>query len=105
MEVTRAAVAECLKYVIDPEVGINIVDLGLVYDLQVALPDISLTLTMTTPACPMSSHITQQARAILERVRGAEHVEVDLVWQPAWSPQMMDREVRRQRFGARFASY
>lgn len=103
VEVTRTAVAECLKYVVDPEVGINIVDLGLIYDLQVALPAISLKLTMTTPACPMSRHIARQARTILERVRGAERVEVALVWNPAWTPQMMDPGVSRQRFSRRFA--
>lgn len=102
MAVTRSSVAECLKYVIDPEVGINIVDLGLVYDLQVELPVISLKLTMTTPACPMSGPITKHARAILERVRGAEVVQVETVWELAWSPEMMDPEVSRRHFGGRF---
>lgn len=85
--------------------GINIVDLGLVYDLDVELPRIAVRLTMTTPACPMSGHITKHARAILERVRGAEEVEVDLVWQPAWTPQMMDPDVSRRHFGGRFTGY
>ena len=101
-EVTREAVAGCLKYVIDPEVGLNIVDLGLVYDLQVALPAVALRLTMTTPACPMSGHITRQAQAILERIRGVEQVDVELVWDPPWSPAMLDPEASRRHFGGRF---
>lgn len=102
MDVTRTAVAGCLKYVIDPEVGLNIVDLGLVYDLQVALPAVAVKLTMTTPACPMSGHITKHARAILERIRGVEEVDVELVWDPPWSPQMMDPEASLRHFGGRF---
>ena len=100
--VTRAAVASCLKYVIDPEVGMNIVDLGLVYDLQVDVPRVALRLTMTTPACPMSSHITRQAQTILERIRGVERAEVELVWDPPWSPAMMDPEASLRHFGGRF---
>lgn len=103
VHVTRPAVVECLRYVIDPEVGVNIVDLGLICDLQVELPRISVEITMTTPACPMSGQILQQVRGTLERVKGAEEVEVDLVWEPAWSAEMMDPDVRERRFGGRFA--
>lgn len=94
--------AECLKYVIDPEVGINIVDLGLVYDIELAPPHISVSITMTTPACPLSGHISNHAYAVLERIRGVEDVDVDIVWQPPWSPQMMDPEVGARHFGRHF---
>jgi metal-sulfur cluster biosynthetic enzyme len=98
-EVTRKAVAEVLKYVIDPEVGINIVDLGLVYDLQIHPPHIGLTLTMTTPACPLSGHISNHARMILERVKGVDEVDVDIVWDPPWSPHMIEPSARAHLMG------
>src|SRR5690625_1994835 len=75
--VGRLDVAECLKYVIDPEVGINIVDLGLVYDIQLDLPRVSLVLSMTTPACPLSGHIAHHARAVPEPARGIEDGDLD----------------------------
>ena len=99
--VTRPAVVERLRAVIDPEVNLNIVDLGLIYDLRVAPPTVALTLTMTTAACPLSGYIVQQARSVLEALPGVERVEVDLAWQPAWSPQMIDAAVRANRFGSR----
>lgn len=97
----RKDVARVLKYVIDPEVGINIVDLGLVYDLQLEDERASLTLTMTTPACPMSRYIMQQSEMVLSRIRGIFDVDVDLVWNPPWSPAMIEPEVRERVFGGR----
>lgn len=97
----RKEVARILKYVIDPEVGINIVDLGLVYDLRLEGERASITLTMTTPACPMSRYIMQQSEMVLSRVRGIFDVDVDLVWDPPWSPVMIEPEVRAHMFGRR----
>lgn len=72
VEPTRLHIAECLRRVIDPEVGINIVDLGLIYDLQVEEDQATVTvrLTMTTPVCPMSSYIKQEVGRALQRVPG-----------------------------------
>src|SRR5690625_7995834 len=84
--VGRLDVAECLKYVIDPEVGINIVDLGLVYDIQLDLPRVSLVLSMTTPACPLSGHISNHARAVLAPGRGHDDVELRIILQPPGFP-------------------
>lgn len=97
----RKEVARVLKYVIDPEVGINIVDLGLVYDLRLEGDRADLVLTMTTPACPMSRYIMQQADMVLSRIRGIFEVDVRLVWDPPWSPAMIEPEVRERMFGAR----
>lgn len=97
----RKEVARVLKYVIDPEVGINIVDLGLVYDLHLEGERAALVLTMTTPACPMSRYIMQQAEMVLSRIRGILDVDVQLVWDPPWSPAMIEPEVREKTFGGR----
>ncbi len=95
----RPAIIDRLRQVIDPEVGINIVDLGLVYDVRVEGGIAELDLTMTTPACPMSSYIAREAEGALRGLLGLEDTEVSLVWQPPWSFQMMDPEVRAARFG------
>ena len=91
------AVREALKQVIDPEVGLNVVDLGLVYGVEIDARRVRVTMTMTTPACPLSAHIEQEARrSILERCPSTSDVEIELVWSPPWSPQMMTDEAKRQ---------
>lgn len=79
---------------IDPEVGLNIVDLGLLYNLQIEDGHVTVLLTMTTPACPMSSYIKQQVGAALRRVPGIRRGIIELAWDPPWSPYMMDPEIR-----------
>lgn len=80
---SRLEVVERLRSVIDPELGLNIVDLGLIYDLQV-LPDgtVEIKLTMTTPACPMSSYIKQEVARVLQRTPGIRRGIIELVWEP-----------------------
>ncbi len=92
--VSRLDVAERLRTVIDPELGINIVDLGLVYDLRVGVDGVEVDITMTTPACPLSSYITQQIEVALRLLAGDGAIRVELVWSPRWSPAMMAETVR-----------
>lgn len=90
-------VLEALRSVIDPEVGVNIVDLGLVYGAEMADGDVRVTLTMTTAACPLGEALTAQAEAaIRQHVAGARSVTVDLVWDPPWRPAMMSDAARAQ---------
>lgn len=77
-----------LRDVTDPELGVSIVDLGLVYGVSVEEGAVRVTLTMTTPACPMSRLITNAIRHALRRAPDVESVEIDLVWSPRWSPDM-----------------
>ena len=95
---TRPQIAERLRSVIDPEVGLNIVDLGLIYDLQVEEAAVTIRLTMTTPACPMSSYIKQEVGEALQEVHGLKRGTIETVWEPAWSPHMIEPDVRRRRF-------
>lgn len=88
-----------LTQVLDPEVGMNIVDLGLVYDIRIAAERIEVDITMTTPACPMSSMIADQVRdVVIAGVVAGTEVVVNLVWEPAWDASMMS-EHARQHFG------
>ena len=90
-----------LTQVIDPEVGMNIVDLGLVYDIRIAPETIEVDITMTTPACPMSSMIADQVRDVVgAEVPAGTDVVVNLVWEPAWDASMMSDHAR-EHFGWR----
>jgi metal-sulfur cluster biosynthetic enzyme len=96
-ESTPADVLDALRHIVDPEVGMNIVDLGLVYTVEVGGGDVSVRLTMTTAACPLGESISEQARtAILRQVPGATSVNVELVWDPPWEPSMMSDAAREQ---------
>ncbi len=98
---TRAAIADSLRAVIDPEVGLDIVALGLIYDLHVEHGTATVRLTMTTPACPMSNYIKQQVGGVLQRVPGLRRGIVELVWEPLWSPVMIEPEARARLYGGR----
>lgn len=94
--IAREPIVAALRTVLDPEVGINIVDLGLVYDIEVQDRDIRLTLTMTSSACPLGPYLQKSAeRAIRTRVPSTGSLEIAMVWQPAWDPAMMSSEARR----------
>lgn len=94
---TPAEVREALRHVVDPEIGINIVDLGLVYDIEIQDARVRVTMTMTSPACPLGDYLKDLSdSAIRQRVPGVQEVEIALVWEPPWNPDMMAEEVRRQ---------
>ncbi len=95
--VTIDEVLQVLKQVIDPELGINIVDLGLVYDAAVEGDYVDIKMTMTTPACPLYKHLTEQAEMCLRRsLPTLKAVSIELVWEPEWNPMMMSGEAQAQ---------
>jgi metal-sulfur cluster biosynthetic enzyme len=93
----KDAIVEALRTVLDPEVGINVIDLGLVYGIEQSDQDICLTMTMTSAACPLGAYLQESAeRAIRARLPHARAVAISMVWQPAWDPAMMSPEARKQ---------
>lgn len=84
---------ELLKEVIDPEININIVDLGLIYDIEYKKSEsISVDMTLSTPACPLGDVIISNAQQTIERFYKDEKVSIQLVWEPVWSPEMVTPE-------------
>lgn len=96
------AVREALRQVDDPEAGMNIVELGLVYGIEVTADAVLIDLTMTTAACPMAEMIMDQARAAVAAIAPAgTRVDVRLVWDPPWTPDKMTG-IAREHFGWTF---
>ena len=89
-------VRNALRFVIDPEVGVNIVDLGLVYDLKVRPDAVDVKMTMTSPTCPLHAVITRNVENIVRaKFHAARNVKIELVWDPPWSPRMMSQKARQ----------
>ncbi len=92
---SEGQVLEALKSVVDPELGINIVDLGLVYEVDIAESgDVDIRYTLTTMGCPIGPLIEDQMRAFLAPVPGIGEVRPEMVLRPAWSPEMMSDEAK-----------
>ncbi len=92
---TKETVLNILHNVIDPEVGVNIVDLGLVYGVEITGHKLRVDLTMTTPACPMGDMILDDARRALTGLAPADaEIDLNLVWEPPWSPDKMSDNAR-----------
>ncbi|OGT78567.1 MAG: hydroxylase [Gammaproteobacteria bacterium RIFCSPLOWO2_02_FULL_56_15] len=93
---TEGAVRAALRRVMDPEVGMNVVDLGLVYGIDITPNRVHITMTMTTPACPMGSLIIDDARKVVRGiVPETAEIDVQLVWDPTWTPALMSGHAKR----------
>lgn len=97
--ITEQAVRDALRNVIDPEVGVNVVDLGLVYSIAIEAGAIRVQLAMTTPACPLVDHLVSESEAAIgAAVPATETVSIEVVDTPPWTPDMMS-DVARQQLG------
>lgn len=93
-EILEQSALDALRAVIDPEVGLDVVALGLVYAVASRNGELGVELTMTTPACPLGEQIVEDARARLAALPGVTAVHVELVWDPPWTPDRMSPEAR-----------
>jgi|TARA_B110000263_G_scaffold232096_1_gene227888 metal-sulfur cluster biosynthetic enzyme len=94
-KLTKDDVIEALKEVYDPEIPVNIVDLGLVYDIEVEDGEVAIEMTLTAQGCGMGPYIAQQAEWRIAEIPGVEDVEVELVWDPPWSPELITEDGKR----------
>jgi len=88
------SVREALRQVKDPELGFNIVDLGLVYTIDITDGDVLVEMTLTSPGCPVGGQLLGEADAVVREVNGVKNVRVELVWEPFWTPERIDPKVR-----------
>jgi len=100
MPIAEDTVREALKQVIDPELFVNIIDLGLVYGVNVeeaeGKSNINIEMTLTSPACPAGPQLVGQSKDVLARLEGAGAVDVKLVMSPPWTPDRMTEDARDQ---------
>ena len=96
MNMTSDAVMSCLENVIDPELGINVVDLGLIYNIKIEQGKISVDMTLTTPGCPMAGMIAGSVEQEIRKTFEDADVEVSLVWDPPWSPELLSPSAKEQ---------
>ena len=92
--ITEELILETLCQVIDPELGCNIVDLGLIYTVRIDGSSVTVVMTLTTPGCPMHESISQGVQTALLGVDGIADVDVQVVWDPPWHPSMMTEQGR-----------
>lgn len=92
--VDDAAVKNALRQVKDPEAGLNIMDLGLVYDVAIQGGTVDVKLTLTSPGCPAGGQILGESEQAIRGLEGVEDVNIELVWEPFWTPERINPKVR-----------
>lgn len=104
MSVTQEEIMAALKECYDPEIPVNIVDMGLVYEVRVKPAavantqgeEVEVEMTLTAPGCPSSGYITDQVKQRLLRVPGVSDAKVEIVWYPQWTPERLSADARKQ---------
>ncbi len=94
-EITEGIVYEALRQVNDPELPVNIVDLGLIYDTYISGRNVSVKMTLTTPGCAMGAQIAGQAEMAIKNA-GADNVMIEVIWDPPWNPDMISEEGKKK---------
>ena len=93
--ITEDQVRTALRRVKDPELNLNIIDLGLVYEIEVSEGrDVHVEMTLTSPGCPAGPEIMSEAQRVIEAMEGVGTVDIELVWSPYWTPEKMDPRLR-----------
>lgn len=87
--VTETAVTDQLRQIDDPELGLNLVDLGLIYGIEIADGVVTVRMTLTTPGCPLHETILPAVEQLVGAIDGVRDVRVDLVWDPPWTPERL----------------
>lgn len=92
----EAGIVEALKTIYDPEIPVNIYELGLIYDVDLQGGDVKLKMTLTAPGCPVAGSLPGEVQAKVAAVPGVTSADVELVWEPAWDPSRMSEAARLQ---------
>jgi metal-sulfur cluster biosynthetic enzyme len=87
-------VEEALTNVIDPELGLDFVELGLVYEIEVDGPEVNITFTLTSPGCPIGPQVSDQMKEFVGELDGVEQVNPNMTFSPAWTPDLMSEDAK-----------
>lgn len=93
---TTSEILDALRSVVDPELGVNVVDLGLIYGIDMDEDSIHIRMTLTTSGCPLHETMLEAVRYVAQMAALTKSIHVDLVWTPGWSPERMSDEARAQ---------
>ncbi|MDK9700121.1 MAG: metal-sulfur cluster assembly factor [bacterium] len=93
---TEPEIMDALSGVFDPETGLDIVSMGLIYDVSIVEKSVQVKMTLTTPGCPLSDRLSSGARNAVLELEGVEDCHVAIVWDPPWHPRMMSDEAKLQ---------
>jgi len=93
--VSKEDVMKVLKECYDPEIGISLVDLGLIYDVKVDKDKVRIKMTLTTPGCPMHAMMAEDVKEKVSKIKGVKGVNVDIVFDPPWTPDRMSKEAKK----------
>ena len=93
-ELTETALRQTLRSVKDPELNLNIIDLGLVYDVDVEDGNVHIQMTLTSPGCPAGPQILNDIHQTVRPLEGVKDVDIEIVWEPYWSPEKVEPKIR-----------
>jgi metal-sulfur cluster biosynthetic enzyme len=85
-----------LSEVVDPEIGLNIVEMGLVYSVEINDDSVNIKMTLTAPGCPLQNTLVSIAKDAVQNIPGVKNVNIQIVWDPPWHPSMMSEEAKRK---------
>ncbi len=88
------SIVEALKTIYDPEIPVNIYEMGLIYDIQIDGERVDVKMTLTSPACPVAGTLPVEVQSKVEGIPGVGEVDVEIVWDPEWNPSMMSEAAR-----------
>lgn len=94
-KLTDAKILDVLSNVYDPEIPIDIVNLGLIYDISINDDSVDIKMTMTAPGCPASAQITAEAKYLVEELEGVSKANIEIVWDPPWDPSRMSEDAKQ----------
>jgi len=92
--ITKEEVIKCIKTVIDPEIPVNLFDLGLIYSIKINVNNVAIKMTLTNPNCPVAGQMPENVGKSIEHLSGLKSIKVSLVWEPPWSKDLMSEDAK-----------
>ncbi len=94
--ITKDQVMQRLEEVIDPEIGLNIVEMGLIYGVEIKEDSVNVKMTLTAPGCPLQNTLVAIAKDSLQQIPGIKDVKIEIVWDPPWHPSMLSEDAKKK---------